>query len=365
MKDTFGSSVSLTIAGESHGKGIIAILSGMSPGIYVNEDRIREELEKRRPKGDISTARQELDLFEIMSGVFQNHTTGTPITIFIPNASYLSDDYKNIKYIARPGHADYTAQIKYDGFQDPRGGGHFSGRVTAGIVAAGAICRQALYGKGIKIGTHILECAGVRDRTFDDVWRDVVDLNCYRDFPVIDEENKQKMMDAILAAKADCDSVGGIVETAINGLPAGIGEPYFESIESRLSQILFSIPAIKGVEFGEGFGFAKMRGSEANDEFYYDEAKEVHTKTNHNGGINGGISNGEDIIFRCAVKPTPSIAKEQDSINYVFERNEKLEVKGRHDPCIVHRVCAVVNAASAIAICDLLSQHYGTNYFQV
>ncbi len=363
MKDTFGESISLTIAGESHGKGIIATLSGMTPGIYINEDRIKEDLDRRRPKGAISTARQEEDRFEILSGIFQNRTTGTPITIFIPNTNYKSEDYKDIQHLARPGHADYTAEIKYNGYQDPRGGGHFSGRVTAGLVAAGSICCQALNRQGIKIGTHILECGGVAERHFDDCWSDIVALTKNEGFPVLEKEKGEEMMKAILAAKADLDSVGGILETAVDGLPAGLGEPYFESIESKLSQILFSVPAVKGVEFGEGFGFAKLRGSEANDEFYYDEKGEVHTKTNRNGGINGGISNGENIVFRCAVKPTPSIGKEQNSIDYFNKTNEKITVKGRHDPCIVHRVCPVINAVTAVALCDLLAQRYGITFF--
>ncbi len=361
MKDTFGESVSLTLAGESHGKGIVAILSGMAPGIAVDEEYIAAELTKRRPSGAISTGRQEPDPFEILSGVFEGHTTGTPITILIPNTNTKSKDYSELQYIARPGHADLTADIKYHGFQDYRGGGHFSGRITAGIVAAGAICRKALADKGVNIGTHISACAGVSDRAFGDLAADVEALNAKEGFPVLSEEQGEKMQEAILAAKAELDSVGGIAETAVCGFPAGIGEPYFESVESKLSQILFSIPAVKGVEFGAGFGFAKMRGSEANDSFYYDEEGFLRTKTNNNGGINGGISNGEPLIFRCAVKPTPSIAKEQETVDFDEGENKKISISGRHDPCIVHRACAVINAAAAIALCDLLAERYGTD----
>lgn len=363
MKGTFGSSVSITLAGESHGKGIVAILSGMAPGILVDCDYIANELKRRRPKGVFSTSRQEADRFEILSGVYKEYTTGTPITVFIPNEDVKSEDYKGFECIARPGHADYTAHVKYCGFEDPLGGGHFSGRVTAGIVAAGAICRLALDKKGIKIGTHVFECVGIKDSHFENIYEDIEKLQSNFEFPTLNFDSSEKMISAVLEALKTQDSVGGISETAVCGLPAGIGEPYFESIESKLSQILFSIPAIKGVEFGDGFGFAKMHGSEARDELYYDENGEIHTKDNHNGGINGGISNGEPIIFRCAVKPTPSISIAQDSIDLLTKQNKKLTVTGRHDPCIVHRICAVIDAVVAIGLCDLLAQHYGTNYF--
>ena len=238
MKDTFGQSVSIALAGESHGAGIVAILSGMAPGIPVDDDFIADQLTKRRPAGAISTARQEGDKFEILSGVFNGFTTGTPITILIRNENTQSKDYSEIAVTARPGHADYTAECKYHGFQDYRGGGHFSGRITAGIVAAGAICVSALAEKGIKIGTHIAECAGIADRNFEDIEEDIDSLNG-KIFAVLDEEQGKKMEEAILAAKNKQDSVGGILETAIIGVPAGIGEPYFDSIESQLAHFLF------------------------------------------------------------------------------------------------------------------------------
>ncbi len=363
MKDTFGESVSLTIAGESHGKGIIAILSGMAPGVPVKEDYIAEELAKRRPSGVISTGRQEQDKFEILSGVFEGFSTGTPITIFIPNSDIHSNDYSELKHTVRPGHADLTAEVKYHGFQDHRGGGHFSGRVTAGIVAAGAICRKALWDIGVRIGTHVAECGGVADRPFESLPVDIATLYEREGFPVLDEERGVEMQKAIFAAKSDLDSVGGIAETAVCWFPVGVGEPYFESVESKLSQILFSIPAVKGVEFGEGFGFAKLRGSEANDSFQYDENGILHAETNHNGGINGGITNGEPIVFRCVIKPTPPIGREQDTVDFEKGENKKISIAGRHDPCIVHRACAVINAATSIALCDLLAQRFGTDVF--
>ena len=363
MKDTFGQSVSITLAGESHGAGIVAILSGIAPGIPVDEDFIAKQLTKRRPFGTISTARQEADRFEILSGVFGGFTTGTAIAILIRNEDAESKNYSELASTARPGHADYSAQCKYHGFQDYRGGGHFSGRTTAGIVAAGAICLLALNKKGIKIGTHIAECAKIPDRAFSDTEKDIDSLSD-KLFAVLDEEAGKKMEEAILSAKAKGDSVGGILETAITGVPAGIGEPYFDSIESQLAHMLFSIPAVKGVEFGDGFNMAKMLGREANDAFYIAENEKISTKTNHNGGINGGISNGCDITFRCAIKPTPSVSLEQQTVDFINKENKTIEIKGRHDPAIIHRARAVVDSAAAIVLCDILAQRYGTDWLR-
>lgn len=363
MKDTIGQSVSLTLSGESHGSGIIATLSGMAPGISVDESFIASQLTKRRPCGAISTSRQEEDKFEILSGVFNGYTTGTPITIFIPNRNTKSSDYSEMSSIARPGHADYTAQCKYHGFQDYRGGGHFSGRTTVGIVAVGAVCISALAKKGIKIGTHIAECAGISDRKFESLDSDIDFLN-ENNFAVLNSDSAEKMENAIMLAKSNSDSVGGILETAITGVPSGIGEPYFDSIESLLAHMLFSIPAIKGVEFGSGFDFAKMNGTEANDPFFCSEIGEILTKTNHNGGINGGISNGCPIIFRCAVKPTPSISFEQETVDFIKKENTTIAIKGRHDPSIIHRARVVVDSAAAIVLCDILAQRYGTDWLR-
>ena len=363
MKDTFGQSVSITLAGESHGAGIVAVLSGIAPGIPVDEDFIAAQLTKRRPAGAISTARQEGDKFEILSGVFGGFTTGTPITILIRNENTQSKDYSEIAVTARPGHADYTAQCKYHGFQDYRGGGHFSGRITAGIVAVGAICISALAKKGIKIGTHIAECAGIPDRNFCDIENEIDYLN-EKLFAVLDEKAGEKMEEAILSAKNEQDSVGGILETAITGVPAGIGEPYFDSIESRLAHMLFSIPAVKGVEFGAGFDFAKMRGSEANDPFRIDENGNIVTKTNNNGGINGGISNGMPILFRSAIKPTPSISLEQETVDFIKGENKNFVIKGRHDPAIIHRARVVIDSAAAIVLCDILAERFGTDWLR-
>ena len=361
MKDSFGNSVSVTISGESHGAALLAVLSGLAPGIPVDEDFIAAQLTKRRPAGAISTARREADKFEILSGVFGGFTTGTPVTILIPNENTVSKDYSEIASSARPGHADYAAQCKYHGFQDYRGGGHFSGRVTAALVAAGAIALSALGRKGIKIGTHVASCGGVRDRAFGNLDEDIDLLNS-EGFAVLDGEAGKKMEEAILAARESLDSVGGVLETAVTGVPAGVGEPFFDSVESRLAHILFSIPAIKGVEFGSGFAMADMRGSEANDPFGIDESGKIYTKTNHNGGINGGITNGAPIVFRCAVKPTPSVARPQETVDFIKNEEKILEIHGRHDPAIVHRARVVVDSAAALALCDLLAERYGTDW---
>ena len=360
MKNTFGNHISVTLFGESHGAAIGAVLDGMAPGIEVDEAFIAEILSRRRPVGAISTARQEADNFSIVSGVFHGKTTGSPICILIPNADTRSGDYSQMSATPRPSHADYTAQCKYHGFQDYRGGGHFSGRLTAALCAAGAICLSALKEKGIHIGTHIKQISSVRDRDFADLEADISKLN-QLDFAVLDDGKKEAMRTAITAAKAEGDSVGGILETAITGLPAGAGEPWFDTVEGLLSHALFSIPAIKGVEFGAGFALGAMRGSEANDAFYAENSA-IKTKTNHAGGINGGITNGMPVVFRCAVRPTPTLAREQETVNLQTGENTTLAAKGRHDPCIVHRARIVVDCMTAITLCDILAGRYGVDW---
>ena len=361
MKNTYGSSISITIFGESHGNGIGAVLDGLPPGIPVDEEYISKKLTLRRPFGALSTKRVEPDHFQIMSGVYQGYTTGTPICIMIPNEDTRSRDYAATRFLARPGHADYTAFCKYHGYEDFRGGGHFSGRITAALVACGSIALSALERKGILIGTHILRCAGISDRGFANIPEDIRTLSALA-FATLDEKAAERMQEAIKEARLEGDSVGGILETAVWGLPAGVGEPWFDSLESVLSHIIFAIPAVKGVEFGDGFAMADLRGSQANDSFVMEDDKVV-TKTNHNGGINGGISNGMPVIFRSAIKPTPSIGKEQDTIDFNKYSNEKLIISGRHDPAIVHRARIVVDAAAALVICDMLTQRFGTDYF--
>ncbi|MBO5020965.1 MAG: chorismate synthase, partial [Clostridia bacterium] len=335
MKNTLGQNVTITLFGESHGAALGAVIDGLAPGIAVDEEFISAQLSLRRPVGSISTPRVENDKFEILSGVFEGKTTGTPICIVIPNENTKSKDYSEMRSKARPGHADFTAYEKYHGFEDYRGGGHFSGRITAGIVAAGAIAISALKNKGIYIGTHISRCGGIDDAKFSDLKTEIDALN-KKQFAVLDDNKAEQMIDAITKAKNSGDSVGGVLETAVSGMPAGVGEPWFDSMESLLSHALFSIPAVKGVEFGEGFKLSDMLGSEANDSLYLD-CDTVKTKTNNNGGINGGITNGMPIILRTAVKPTPTISKEQETIDFINRENAVIAAGGRHDPCIVHR----------------------------
>lgn len=359
MKNTFGQSVSMTVFGESHGDCVGVVIDGLCPGLIVDEDKIKEALALRAPSQSTDTARREKDEFRIVSGVFNGKTEGTPICIIIPNENVKSSDYQY--GIARPSHADYTAFCKYHGFEDYRGGGHFSGRVTAGIVAAGAILKGALQNVGITVATHVLECANVRDKEFNDVQNEVLTLDCAK-FPVIDKSVEADMAVAIESAKADGDSVGGITQTAIVGMPAGVGEPYFDTMESVLAHALFAVGGVKGVEFGKGFEMSKMRGSEANDEMRFEGGKAV-CATNNNGGINGGITNGMPILFNCAIKPTPSIYKAQNTIDFVSGKDARLQIKGRHDPAIVRRVCHVINAVSTLCVCDMLAQRYGTDVF--
>lgn len=360
MKNTFGNALTVTLFGESHGPAIGAVLDGLTPGIPVSEDAIRQQLARRRPAGRISTSRVEADSFEIISGVYSGKTTGTPLTVIIRNENTRSGDYASIENLARPGHADYTAQEKYHGAQDPRGGGHFSGRITAALVAAGAILREALAARGITILAHISELAGIRDRAFTDMESDASLLQA-ASFPTLDGQAGLSMQNAILAAAADSDSVGGCIELTVGGMPAGVGEPWFDSVESRLSHSLFSVPAVKGVEFGDGFAIAGLRGSQANDALCRDGGRIV-TATNHNGGINGGITNGMPLVIRLAVKPTPTIAKEQNTVNFVTGEATVISAGGRHDPCLVHRALPVCEAVTALTLADLLAERYGTDW---
>lgn len=360
MKNTFGQSISLTLFGESHGKTIGVVLDGLAPGIPVDGDFIASRLTLRRPAGRIATARKEADAFSVVSGVKDGFTTGTPLTILIENSDTRSKNYEATRSLARPGHADYTAFCKYHGFEDYRGGGHFSGRLTAPLVAAGAILQTALAAKGITVGSHVKSCAGICDRDFGDLSADLALLNT-KEFAVLDEEAGDAMKEAILAAAREGDSVGGILETALTGMPAGVGEPWFDSFEGLLAHALFSIPAVKGVEFGEGFGLAALRGSEANDPFRMEEGQIV-TATNKNGGINGGIANGMPVLFRTAVKPTPSIYREQDTVDFFKKEEKKLTIEGRHDPAIVHRARVVVDSVTALVAADLLALRYGTDW---
>lgn len=354
MKNTIGKHISCTIFGESHGSAIGVTLDGLPAGIAIDEQFIAAQGEKRKAKGRISTQRHEADIPHIISGVFEGYTTGTPLTILIQNSDQHSADYEKTKNRLRPSHADYTADVKYLGYQDYRGGGHFSGRITAPLVAAGAIAIQILADMGIYIGSHIMKCHGVSDDAFasdiDLLNKQVAKLQTAA-FPVINENAQREMTAEIEQAAANGDSVGGIIESAVINLPAGIGEPFFDSLESIIAHYLYSIPAVKGVAFGLGFGFSDYTGSEVNDALAYKDGV-VITKTNNNGGINGGISNGMPIVIQTCVKPTPSIYKEQDTINKQTKQTEKLIINGRHDPAIIHRACVVVDSVLALAVLD-------------
>ena len=370
MKNTFGSDLSLTIFGESHGRAIGAVLDGMAAGLPVDEAFLAACMDKRRARGDgLSTPRVEADAVQLLSGVVNGRTTGTAIALMIENTNTRSGDYAKTADLLRPGHADYTAYAKYHGFQDARGGGHFSGRVTAALVAGGAIVLSALHRAGIDITTHIAECAGIADTRFaqDDAAQLAAQVEALASkpegFAVLDETVEEPMKAAIRAAGADGDSVGGMLETAILGLPAGIGEPYFDSVESEIAHLAFSVPAVKGIEFGTGFGFADQKGSEANDPFRM-KGSNVVTATNHNAGLNGGISNGMPVVFRTVVKPTPSIYKQQDTVDYIAKQNAELSIQGRHDPCIVPRAAIVQTCAAALAVGDLLTAKYGMAWME-
>lgn len=360
MKNVFGNSVTISLFGESHGEQIGVVIDGLAPGLVVDMDFMRKQLNLRKPHGNISTKRVETDEPHVVSGVFEGKTTGTPICILFENSNTKSKDYSKTKDLMRPGHADYTAFEKYHGFADYRGGGHFSGRMTAPIVAAGAIVIDALKKKGIRIGSHIKQCGDIKDRGFDDYTQDILKVNELL-FPVLEEEVADEMYAYMEKVAAEGDSVGGVLETVVTGFPKGVGEPWFDAMESMLAHGIFSIPAVKGIEFGKGFTFASMKGSEANDAFSMQEG-DVVTKTNHNGGINGGITNGMPILFNTVIKPTPSIYKMQETVNVSTGENVLLQIEGRHDPAIIHRARVVVDSMTALVLADMLALRYGTDW---
>lgn len=360
MKNTFGSNISITLFGESHGEMIGCVLDGFPAGLPFDEEYISRRMDLRRPVPGISTTRSEPDPVHCVSGVYRGFTCGTPICLLIPNTQADSRHYENLP--ARPGHADLTAHIKYHGFEDPRGGGHFSGRLTAPLTAAGAFALSILKRKGIRIGTHILRLGVMEDRPFRDP---VQDINALDEtvFPVLDAETAEKMKQIIQKAAAEKDSIGGMLESCVTGLPGGIGEPWFDSLEGMLSHALFSVPAVKGVEFGDGFRFAGLRGSECIDALRVKEGR-VITESNHNGGINGGISNGMPLLLRCAVKPTPSIFITQNTVDLKTGRETPLSLTGRHDPAIVHRARPAVDSMIALTLCDQLAARFGSEWFR-
>lgn len=363
MSNILGKNLTLTLFGESHGEGIGAILDGLPGGVQIDRAYMQEMMDQRKAVGSLSTGRHEADAVQFLSGVKDGYSEGTPLCLFIANTNVRRKDYDDLKDTARPGHADYAGHIRYNGYEDASGGGHFSGRLTAPVVAAGSIARKMLEDKGIYIGTHIASLHGVKDRPFNEahLLEEIHYLN-HQMFAVLDEKQAECMKTEIEKAAGNCDSVGGILDTAVVGLEAGIGEPSFDALECGIAKAMFSIGAVKGIAFGAGFGFADMYGSEANDPFAMRDGKVV-TTTNHNGGINGGISNGMPVRFHTVIKPTPSIAKKQNTVNYVTKQEKELEIHGRHDPAIIHRARVVVDAMTALVLVDYLMECYGREYF--
>lgn len=356
MSSLFNGGISVSIFGESHGKGIGVVLDNLPAGEEIDLDKIAAFMARRAPRKDgTSTMRNEKDIPEILSGLYNGKTTGTPLCAVIMNSDQHSGDYNNISHIARPAHADYTGYLRYNGANDPRGGGHFSGRITAPLVFAGAVCAQILEHRGITTGAHIVSIKNVKDENFDplNVSSALLEAVKNRSFPTISDEAEAEMREVINTARENLDSVGGVVECAAVGFPAGIGSPMMDGLENIISRLVFAIPAVKGIEFGNGFGCTELFGSENNDAFSIQDGKVV-TLTNNHGGILGGISSGMPIIFRTAFKPTPSIARPQQSVDFKTLTNEELVIKGRHDPCVVHRAVPCVESALNIALLSAL-----------
>lgn len=348
MSSSFGENIRVSIFGQSHSDAIGVTVDGLPAGEKIDLAQLQRFLDRRAPgRNDYSTARREADVPEILCGLKDGLTCGAPLTAIIRNGDVLSQDYEALRTTPRPGHADFTAQVKYGGAQDAAGGGHFSGRLTAPLCIAGGICLQLLAREGITVISRIASIAGVADEG------ELTGSTAEKDFPVVSDVRGEEMRAAIEAARTEGDSVGGVIECAVLGLPAGLGDPMFDGMENRIAAVVFGIPAVKGIEFGAGFAAAAMRGSENNDAFALQDGRVV-TKTNHCGGILGGITTGMPISFRAAVKPTPSIAREQESVDLDTMQNVKLRVGGRHDPCIVPRAVPCVEAAAAIAVYDAL-----------
>ncbi len=349
MADSIGKLFTITSFGESHGRCVGVIIDSCPAGLAVTGDDIQKEVDRRRPKSSISTTRNEPEIVEILSGIYDGHTTGAPICLLVWNTDVDSSVYEKIKSLPRPGHADYTNFVKYGGFNDYRGGGRSSGRITAGFVMAGAIAKKLLASIGIEVLAHTIEIGGIKavEKGYDEI-KETVEINTLR---CADPEAAEEMMKVIEKARAEGDSVGGIIECFAINIPAGLGEPVFDTLEGDLAKAIFSIPAVKGIEFGSGFSSARKKGSENNDPFRIEKGK-VITATNNAGGILGGISNGMPVVLRVAVKPTPSISKKQDTVDLETMTDSIVEITGRHDACIVPRAVPVVEAMVAVTICD-------------
>ncbi len=357
MSSDIGNRIKLSVFGESHGEAIGCVIDGLPAGVTLDMEKINLDMQRRAPGRDTTaTPRKEADVPKIFSGVLDGKTTGAPLAMIIENTNTKSSDYSDMTSIPRPSHSDYPAYVKYGGNNDIRGGGHFSGRLTAPLVFAGAVAKQVLAEKGIFVGAHVTEIGGVCDGIYDpnSISEELIKRFSSQSFPTFSQKSKEEMIKKIEAARAEGDSLGGEIECAVIGLPAGIGGNMFSTVEGELSRILFGIPAVKGVEFGAGFAFAKMRGSDANDGYGISDGNIV-TLSNHNGGVLGGITTGAPLVFRVAIKPTPSISKPQKSVNLKTMEETTLEIKGRHDPCIVPRAVPVVEAAAAFCLLDILN----------
>lgn len=356
MSSTYGEKIKISIFGESHGGGIGVVLDGLPAGAVIDRDAVAAQMARRAPGRDkTATPRREGDVPRVLSGMLGDVLTGAPLCAVIDNTNTRSQDYGNLLAKPRPGHSDYTAYVKYHAANDIRGGGHFSGRLTAPLVFAGAVCRQLLEKQGIRIAAHIYRVGSVQDAPFDPVRIDaaLMERLSRSAFALIDESREQAFRNEIEAARLAQDSVGGVIECAVTGLPAGVGEPMFDGMEGAVAKAVFGVPAVKGVEFGAGFALAQLRGSQANDPFRMENGRVV-TAANHCGGILGGITNGMPMLFRAAVKPTPSIAQPQQTVDLQTGENAELVVRGRHDPCIVPRAVPVIEAAAAVAVINLL-----------
>ncbi|MGM9518544.1 MAG: chorismate synthase [Acidaminococcus sp.] len=355
MSSVMGERIKLTIFGESHGPSIGVVMDGLPAGVELDLAAIEKEMKRRAPgSSKLATPRKEADSFTLESGFFNGKTTGMALCARIANTNAHSRDYSKMKEVMRPGHGDYPGYVKFHGCNDYRGGGTFSGRLTAPLVFAGAVAKQLLAQKGVTVGAHVAALAGIKDKRFNPLGETAETLRSMAEetLPVLDAAVREPMAQAVTAAQKEKDSVGGLIECMAIGLPVGLGEPYFDSVESRLSHALFSVPAVKGIAFGDGFGLAEMRGSEANDPMEYKDGKVVCT-TNHNGGVTGGISNGMPLVFTLVIKPTPSIGKTQHTVNVVTKEDTTIEVTGRHDPCILPRAIPVVEAVTAWTLLDL------------
>ncbi len=358
MSSTWGKNIEISIFGESHGSGIGVVINGLPSGEDIDMDRLLAQMARRAPGNDkAATPRRESDQPEILSGMLGNKTTGAPLCAVIRNTNTRSQDYGNLLTAPRPSHADFTGYVRYGGYNDPRGGGHFSGRLTAPLVFAGAVARQILERRGIKIGAHILSVGNISDKPFDptNISDDLLTSLGMKRFAVIDETSEEPMRELIESCRMSQDSIGGVVECAVTGIPAGIGSPMFGGVENVISSIVFGVPAVKGIEFGSGFDGSKLRGSENNDPFIYENG-EVRTSTNNHGGSLGGITSGMPVIFRAAVKPTASISQTQNTVDIEKHENTELNIKGRHDPCIVVRAVPVIESAAAIAVLELMME---------